>query len=78
MIYKSIFANYMYKASMNNNILFLNFHINFSSRGPPCLLQLHLGVVSRERFSGLELIKEYLKNRQVDEVGTGTSSPLNT
>jgi hypothetical protein len=37
-------------------------------RGPPCLLQLHLGVVSRERFSGLELIKEYLKNRQVDEV----------
>ncbi|XP_061172893.1 WD repeat-containing and planar cell polarity effector protein fritz homolog [Saccostrea echinata] len=45
--------------------LFMHFE-----KGPPCLLQLHLGVVSRERFSGLELIKEYLKNWQVDEAVT--------
>lgn len=49
--------------------LFMHFE-----KGPPCLLQLHLGVVSRERFSGLELIKEYLKNRQVDEAVTLLSS----
>ena len=29
---------------------------------------LHLGVISRERLSGLELVKEYLKHKQEDEV----------
>ena len=52
---------FIYSAKINfDEILFF--------RGPPCLLQLKHGVVSRERFSALELIKEYLKNRQVDEV----------
>ena len=29
---------------------------------------LHLGVISRERLSGLELVKEYLKHKQEEEV----------
>ena len=36
-------------------------------RGPPALLLLHLGAVSRERFSAVELTKEYIKSRQTDE-----------
>ncbi|XP_060067112.1 WD repeat-containing and planar cell polarity effector protein fritz homolog [Ylistrum balloti] len=36
-------------------------------RGPPCLFLLHLGVVSRERFSCLELMKEYIKHNQIPE-----------
>ncbi|KAK3092552.1 hypothetical protein FSP39_004357 [Pinctada imbricata] len=43
-------------------------------RGPPNVLQFHLGAVSRERFSGFELVKEYLKHRQVDEAVTLLSS----
>lgn len=37
-------------------------------RGPPVVFILHLGVISRERLSGLELVKEYLKHRQEEEV----------
>ncbi|XP_050405480.1 WD repeat-containing and planar cell polarity effector protein fritz homolog isoform X1 [Patella vulgata] len=36
-------------------------------KGPPLLLQFHLGVVSRERFSSSELVKEYIKFKQLDE-----------
>ncbi|CAG2235674.1 CPLANE5 [Mytilus edulis] len=36
-------------------------------RGPPVVFILHLGVISRERLSGLELVKEYLKHRQEEE-----------
>ncbi|CAL1527562.1 unnamed protein product [Lymnaea stagnalis] len=37
------------------------------SRGPVGLLQFHLGVRSRERFSALEMVKEYVKYKQIDE-----------
>ncbi|PVD26407.1 hypothetical protein C0Q70_14083 [Pomacea canaliculata] len=36
-------------------------------KGPPALLLLHLGTMSRERFSAVELTKEYIKHRQIDE-----------
>ncbi|XP_070182027.1 WD repeat-containing and planar cell polarity effector protein fritz homolog isoform X2 [Littorina saxatilis] len=36
-------------------------------RGPPALLMLHLGAVSRDRFSPVELTREYIKTKQVDE-----------
>ncbi|KAJ8308997.1 hypothetical protein KUTeg_013871 [Tegillarca granosa] len=39
-------------------------------KGPPTVLLLHLGVFSKERFSGLELIKEYIKHKQLDEAIT--------
>jgi len=34
------------------------------------VLQMPLGVVSRERFSCVELIKEYIRAKQLDEVWT--------
>ncbi|GFS16391.1 WD repeat-containing and planar cell polarity effector protein fritz homolog [Elysia marginata] len=37
------------------------------SRGPVGLLQFHLGVRSKERFSCLELVREYIKHKQMDE-----------
>ena len=43
-------------------------------RGPPALLLLHLGAVSRERFSAVELTKEYIKARQIDEAVSLLSS----
>ena len=43
-------------------------------RGPPALLLLHLGAVSRERFSAVELTKEYIKTRQIDEAVSLLSS----
>jgi hypothetical protein len=39
----------------------------FCYRGPPALLVLHLGAVSRQRLSTVELTREYLKHRQLDE-----------
>lgn len=32
------------------------------------MLQMSLGVVSRERFSCVELVKEYIRAKQMDEV----------
>uniref|UniRef100_A0A0B7ABG9 WD repeat-containing and planar cell polarity effector protein fritz homolog n=1 Tax=Arion vulgaris TaxID=1028688 RepID=A0A0B7ABG9_9EUPU len=49
--------------------LFLSF-----SRGPIGLLQFHLGVRSQERFSCLEIIKEYIKHKQIDEAVSLLSS----
>ncbi|KAK7506998.1 hypothetical protein BaRGS_00001849 [Batillaria attramentaria] len=43
-------------------------------KGPPALLMLHLGAVSRERFSAVELTKEYIKHRQIDEAVSLLSS----
>lgn len=43
-------------------------------RGPPALLLLHLGAVSRERLSPVELTKEYIKSRQIDEAVSLLSS----
>ncbi|KAI8744499.1 WD repeat-containing and planar cell polarity effector protein fritz [Biomphalaria glabrata] len=37
------------------------------SRGPVGLAQFHIGVRSKERFSTLEIVKEYIKNKQIDE-----------
>ncbi|XP_067680509.1 WD repeat-containing and planar cell polarity effector protein fritz homolog [Haliotis asinina] len=51
--------------------LFLTF-----DKGPPAVLLLHLGVVSRERLSPLELVREYLKHKQIDEA-VGVLSSLN-
>lgn len=42
----------------------------YYEKGPPTVLLLHLGVFSKERFSGLELIKEYIKHKQLDEAIT--------
>ncbi|ESO86364.1 hypothetical protein LOTGIDRAFT_167175 [Lottia gigantea] len=42
--------------------LFLSF-----DKGPPVLLQFHLGILSHERYSPSELVKEYIKHRQLDE-----------
>ncbi|XP_059161065.1 WD repeat-containing and planar cell polarity effector protein fritz homolog [Physella acuta] len=53
----------------NMDALFLSF-----SRGPVGLLQFHLGVRSRERFSCLELVKEYVKHKQIDEAVSLLSS----
>ncbi|KAL5007966.1 hypothetical protein ScPMuIL_013547 [Solemya velum] len=36
-------------------------------RGPPVLIQFYLGVVSQDRFSLVELGREYIKHRQIDE-----------
>ncbi|XP_064600125.1 WD repeat-containing and planar cell polarity effector protein fritz homolog [Liolophura sinensis] len=36
-------------------------------RGPVSVLQFSLGVLSQERFSAVELIKEYIKHKQFDE-----------
>ena len=38
------------------------------NRGPAAMLLLSLGVVSRERFSCLELVKEYIRHKQLFEV----------
>ena len=37
-------------------------------RGPAAVLLLSLGVVSRERFSCLEMVKEYIRHKQLFEV----------
>ncbi|KAK3799185.1 hypothetical protein RRG08_054314 [Elysia crispata] len=49
--------------------LFLTF-----SRGPVALMQFHLGVRSQERFSCLELVREYIKHKQMDEAVSLLSS----
>ena len=40
-------------------------------RGPAAMLLLSLGVVSKERFSCLELVKEYIRQKQLFEVNIG-------
>ncbi|XP_035826500.1 WD repeat-containing and planar cell polarity effector protein fritz homolog isoform X2 [Aplysia californica] len=46
----------------NTDAVFLSFN-----KGPAALLQFHLGVRTKDRFSCLELVKEYIRHRQVDE-----------
>ncbi|KAL3874609.1 hypothetical protein ACJMK2_037597 [Sinanodonta woodiana] len=43
-------------------------------RGPLAVLMLPLGIISRERFSCLELVKEYIRQKQVEEAVTLLSS----
>ncbi|KAK3608618.1 hypothetical protein CHS0354_042616 [Potamilus streckersoni] len=43
-------------------------------RGPLAMLMLPLGIISRERFSCLELVKEYIRQKQIEEAVTLLSS----
>ncbi|CAG5127985.1 unnamed protein product, partial [Candidula unifasciata] len=44
------------------------------SRGPIGLMQFHLGVRSQDRFSCVDLVKEYIKHKQIDEAVSLLSS----
>ncbi|BFZ08000.1 hypothetical protein BsWGS_11039 [Bradybaena similaris] len=44
------------------------------SRGPIGLLQFHLGVRSQGRFSCVEIVREYIKHKQIDEAVSLLSS----
>ena len=46
----------------------------FYFRGPVVMLQFYLGVLTQGQMTPLSLVKQYVKNRQIDEVRVDNSN----